>query len=338
MSGFAIAIVGAGSDIGREIAAVLRERAVPIGEWRLFDDVADDDDVLDTDDEDDLIRPLADVDFEGVDAVFLCAHPDQAAEWAGRAGVAGALVIDLTQALAEAGDARLIVPEVNADAIDDGAEGGVLASPVPTAVGLSVVLKAIDEPGELKRVVVTSFEPVSQLGRRAVDELVEQTRALLSGQSPDVNVFPHRIAFNVIPQSGEFVSGGRTRGEWLIESQTRRVLELPDLPITVTSVCVPTFFGHAAAVWVETDRPFDADAALAVLREAPGILLHDEGGSGRYPTFVDVIGSDATHVGRIRDDPTVPFGLALWVAIDGLRKGAAVNAVQIAERALRARG
>jgi aspartate-semialdehyde dehydrogenase len=336
MSGFAIAILGAASDLGREIAAVLRERAVPVEEWRLFDDLGEADDLSEDDDE--LMRPLADVDFEGLDAVFLCAHPHHVPEWAARAGAAGAVVIDLTQTLAEAGEARLIVPEVNADAIDDALEGGVLASPVPTAVGLSVVLKAIDEPAELKRVVVTSFEPVSQLGRPAVEELVEQTRALLGGQSPEVNVFPHRIAFNIIPQSGEFVSGGRTRGEWLIESQTRGVLDLPDLPIAVTSVCVPTFFGQAAAVSVETDRPFDADAARAVLRAAPGILLHDESGSGSYPTFVDVIGSDATHVGRVRDDPTVPFGLVLWMAIDGLRKGAAVNAVQIAERALRARG
>jgi len=338
MSGFAIAIVCAASDVGREILAVLRERAVPVEEFRLFDDLADGDDASEPADDDEVIRPLADVDFAGVDAAFLCARPDQASEWAARATAAGALVIDVTQALAEAGEARLIVPEVNADAIEEALESGIFGSPVPTAVGLSVLLKAIDDPAELKRVAVTSLEPVSQLGRPAVEELVEQTRALLNGQSPDVQVFPHRIAFNVIPQSGEFVSGGRTRGEWLIESQTRRVLDLPDLPIAVTSVCVPTFFGHAAAVSIETERPFDADAARAVLREAPGLLLHDESGSSSYPTFVDVIGSDATHVGRLRDDPTVPFGLGLWVAIDGLRKGAAVNAVQIAERALRARG
>lgn len=337
MSGFVIAIVGAASDVGREVASVLRERGVPVEAWRLFDDVGEDDDLAEGGD-DEPLRPLADLDCDGVDALFVCAHPELAADAAARATVAGALVIDLTQALAEAGEATLIVPEVNADAIEDGVDGGMLGSPVPSAVGLSVVLKAIDDPAELKRVVVTAFEPVSQLGRGAVEELVDQTRALLSGRSPDVHVFPHRIAFNLIPQFGEFVSGGRTRGEWLIESQTRRVLDLPDLPIAVTSVCVPTFFGQAAAVCIETERPFDADAARAVLRQAPGVLLHDENGSDSYPTFVDVIGSDATHVGRLRDDPTVPFGLALWVAIDGLRKGAAVNAVQIAERALRARG
>jgi len=191
------------------------------------------------------------------------------------------------------------------------------------------------EAAELKRVAVAAFEPVSSVGRAGVDELAQQTRDLLSGTSAEIGVFPRRIAFNVIPQVGDFVSGGRTRGEWLLESQIRRVLDLPDLPIAVTSVYIPAFFGQACAVWVETASPLDAAAARALLREAPGILVPD--GEDDYPTLADVIGSEATVVGRVRDDPTVPFGLALWVAVDGLRKGAAVNAVQIAERALRER-
>ncbi len=336
MSGFVMAIIGAASDLGREIAEVLRERAVPVDELRLFDDAADD--ALDQDDEDTSIRPLADVDVDGVDAVFLCAHPNSVAEWSLQAGNAGAVVIDLTQTLAESGDAVLIVPEVNSEAISEGAESRVLASPVPMAIATAVVLKSIDDAAELKRVVVTSFEPVSHLGREGVEELVEQTRDLLSGRSPEIRVFPHRIAFNLIPQCGEFVSGGRTRGEWLIESQSRRVLALPDLPIAVTAVSVPTFFGQAAAVSIETERPFDAESARELLRQAPGVLLHEEKGFTSYPTLVEVVGSDATHVGRVRDDPTVPYGVTLWVTIDGLRKGGAVNAVQIAERALGARG
>ena len=332
-----VVIIGAASEIGRELAVVLRERALAVETWRLYDDQPEDL-TLAMDDVDEEIAPLAEVDCEGADLVFLCDHAARAAEWAAQAASAGALVIDLTQSLAEAGDAPLIVPEINPDAVVAGLERGVLASPIPSATALAVVLKPIDAAAELKRVVVTSLEPVSGAGRAGVETLAQQTRDLLSGVTPDDGVFPQRIAFNLIPHAGDFVSGGRTRWEWLIESQTRRLLDLPDLPIAVTSVWVPTFFGQACAVHVETERPFDAAAARQLLREAPGVLLAEEQGTDSYPTLADVVGSEATHVGRVRDDPTVPHGVALWIAIDGLRKGAAVNAVQIAERALRERG
>jgi aspartate-semialdehyde dehydrogenase len=333
--GYVVVLIGAGSEIGRELCAVLRERAFPVEEWRLYDDAPEDQGFDDEGGEE--IFPLAEVEVERADVVFLCGDPSLAAEWASRAVAEGALVVDLTQGLADDAEVPMVVPEVNASALTDGLDRGVLACPVPTATGLAVVLKPLDEAAELKRVVVSSFEPVSSRGRPGIDELVGQTRDLLGGVSPEIAVFPQRIAFNLIPQVGDFVSGDRTRGEWLIESQTRRVLELPDLPIAVTSVYVPTFFGQACTVNVETERPLDAAAARALLRQAPGVLLSEEGGGERYPTLADVIGGEATHVGRVRDDPTVPYGLALWIALDGLRKGAAVNAVQIAERALRAR-
>ena len=196
-----------------------------------------------------------------------------------------------------------------------------MACPIASATGLAVVLKPIHGAAELKRVVVTSFEPAAAAGRAGIDELAQQSRDLLSGVSPDTQAFPQRLAFNLIPQVGDFVSGGRTRGEWLLESQLRRVLDLPDLPITATSVYMPVFFGQACAVHVETERPLDAAAARTLLRAAPGLLLAE--GADDYPTLGDIIGSEATHVGRVRDDPTVPFGLALWLAIDGLRKGGA---------------
>jgi aspartate-semialdehyde dehydrogenase len=334
--GYVVVLIGAGSEVGRELSAVLRERAFPVDEWRLYDD-APENQAFDDDEGGEEIFPLSEVDVERADVVFLCGDAVLAADWAPRAAGEGALVIDLTQGLAETGDVPLVVPEVNPAALAQGLERGMLACPIPTATALAVALKPLDAAAELKRVVVSSFEPVSSVGRAGIDELVQQTRDLLSGASPDIAVFPQRIAFNVIPQVGDFVSGGRTRGEWLIESQTRRLLDLPDLPITVTSVYMPTFFGQACAVNVETERPLDAAAARVLLRQAPGLLLSEGHGADGYPTLADVIGSEATHVGRVRDDPTVPYGLALWVAIDGLRKGAAVNAVQIAERALRER-
>jgi len=331
---YSVALLGAGSEVGRELAAVLRERAFPVEALRLYDD-APDDQVFEDDESGEEIFPLDDIDLTGVDVVFVCDHPARAAEWAARATPSGALVLDLTQALAESGQAPLVIPEVNPGAIRAGLEHGVFATPVASATALAVALKPIHSEAELKRVVATSFEPVSIAGRAGIDELSEQSRHLLSGVTPESRIFPQRIAFNHIPQVGDFVSGGRTRGEWLIESQLRSVLELPDLPIAVTSVVTPTFFGQACAVHVETERALDAVAAAALLRQAPGLLLSEE--LPGYPTLADVIGSEATHVGRVRDDLTVPYGLALWVVIDGLRKGAAVNAVQIAERALRAR-
>jgi len=334
--GYVVAIVGAGREIGREVAAVLRARAFPVERWRLYDD-APEDDMFAVDDGGEDILPLSEIDFDGVDVVFLCIAAAAAAEWVARAVEVGALVIDLAQVLADGGAAPLVVPEVNPEAIAAGLESGMLASPIPSAMALAVVLKPIDVEAELKRLVVTSHEPVSSAGRAGVEELAAQSRDLLNGVSPEVQVFSQRIAFNLVPQVGDFVSGGRTRVEWLIESQTRALLGLPDLPIAVTSVMVPAFFGQACAVHVETEQPLDAAAARALLRQAPGVLLAEEDGTDSYPTLADVIGSEATHVGRIRDDPTVPYGLALWVAIDGLRKGGAVNAVQIAERSLRGR-
>jgi aspartate-semialdehyde dehydrogenase len=334
VDGYIVVLIGAGSEVGRELAAVLRERAFPVAGWRLYDD-ASDDRMFDEEDSGEEIFALAEVDVDGADVVFLCDHPAAAPEWAARARAAGALVIDLTQSLSDSGEAPLVVPEVNPELIAEGVERGMLACPLPHATALAVALKPLDGAAELKRIVVTAFEPASAAGRAGIDELAQQTRDLLSGESVEASVFPHRLAFNIIPQVGDFVSGGRTRGEWLLESQLRRVLDLPDLPIAVMSVYVPVFFGQVCVVNVETERPFEAPAAHALLLESPGLLVSED--ADAYPTLADLIGSEATHVGRIRDDPTVPFGLTLWIAIDGLRKGAAVNAVQIAERALRER-
>ncbi len=334
--GIVAVLIGAASEIGREVANVLRARAVAVAEWRLYDDEPADA-AYDADESGGEILPLGDVELAGADLVFLCGAAAPASVWAPLAASEGALVIDVTHEPADAGDAVLLVPEVNPEALADGLERGLVACPVPCATALAVALKPIDASAELKRLVVTALEPVSAAGRAGIDELAQQTRDLLSGAGTDVDVFPHRIAFNVIPQVGDFVSGGRTRGEWLIESQLRRLLALPDLPIAVSSALVPAFFGHACSVHVETERPLDAADARALLRQAPGLMLAEEDDPDRYPTLADVIGSEATHVGRVRDDPTVPYGLTLWVVIDGLRKGAAVNAVQIAEQALRSR-
>ncbi len=331
--GAVVAIVGAATEVGREIPTVLESRGVEVADLRLYD-TTDESLEADADDLGEPFLPGAALDFEGVDVAFLCGPAAQARELAERAVEAGALVVDLTAALT-APDVTMVVPEVNADAVEEGIGRGVYACPTPGATALSIVLKPLEDAAELRRVAVTAFEPASSAGTAGVDELAQQTRELLTGASAEASVFPHRIAFNLIPQVGDFAAGGRTRTEWEIERQTRQLLSLADLPLVVTCVQTPTFYGQAYAVLVETERPLDLEAARAVLRGAPGVLLADD---GEYPTLADVVGSDATHVGRLRDDPTVPHGLAMWVVIDGLRKGGATNAVQIAELALRARG
>ncbi len=328
--GYVIAVLGAGGEIGRELQVALRERAFPVGECRLFECGEG---VAEIGDE--VQEPLLgtdQIDVRGADLVFMCGTGAVAVEWAPQALEARAVVIDLTQSFADKADVPVVVPEINPGVLDAVAGGGIVANPVPGATALSVVLNPLEQLAQLKRVVVACYEPVSQAGRDGIEELARQTRDLLGGRAVENAVFPHRIAFNLIPQVGPFVVTGSTRGEWQIESQTRRVLDLPDLPITATAVLVPTFFGQGYAVNVETQQPIDAEAARRILREAPGILVLDDVGRSSYPTLVDALGAEATYVGRIRDDPTVPYGVSLWAAIDGLRKGAAVNAVQIAER------
>lgn len=327
-----VAIIGAATEVGREIATVLEERGVAMADVRLYD-TTDEGTDAEAGAFASTLLPGEAVAFDGVDIAFLCGPAAQMPELTERAIESGALAIDASDALA-ALDVPVVVPEVNPEVVAEGIGRGVYACPVPGATALAVVLKPLDDAAELRRVTVTAFEPVSSAGTPGVDELARQSRELLTGASADPEVFPHRVAFNLLPQVGDFVGAGRTRAEWAIERQTRQVLGLADLPLAVTCVQVPTFYGQAYVVHVEMERPLSVDAATALLRVAPGLLLAEE---GNYPTLADVIGSDATHVGRLRDDPTVPYGLVLWVVLDGLRKGGATNAVQIAELALRAR-
>jgi aspartate-semialdehyde dehydrogenase len=332
--GYVVAVVGATRALGREVRAVLHERRLPIREWRLFDTAEQ---VVRSDggESEGAFLALDALELDDVEIVFLCmACPDpvrrRLEDAAGRV-----VLIDLSQTQVERVEVPLVVPEVNAAAVADWKESGIVGSPVPGAIALSVALKPLDDAAGLRRVVVAAYEPVSSVGEEGIEELARQSRDLLSGCSVDTAVFPHRIAFNLIPQVGDFLGAAKARGEWQIESQTRRVLALDDLPITVTAVRVPVFYGQGYAVNVETEQALDAAAALALLHRSPGIVVLDDVATQTYPTLIEVMEADATFVGRLRDDPTVPCGLNLWLAIDGVRKGGAVNAVQIAELLIR---
>ncbi len=329
---YTVAVIGAGSLVGRELVDVLRERQFPLERCRLLDTFEA---LADAEfDENAEVESVDEANLGGVDLAFLCGSPALSQAWAPRAIEVGAQVVDLTQAFADRDDVPLVVPEVNPKAA--GAFGGsIVASPCAGAVALSVVLSPVLVAGGLRRVVVAGYEPVSSAGQHGIHELSQQTAGLMNGMDIEATVFPHRIAFNVIPHVGEFLPSGVSRTEWEIESQTRRVLGQPNLPISVTSVRVPTFFGQGYALNVETEVELAADEARALLREAPGILLIDDLAASAYPTLIDALAQEATYVGRVRNDPSVAYGLNLWVTIDGIRKGAAVNAVQIAELTLR---
>jgi aspartate-semialdehyde dehydrogenase len=330
-SGYSVAVIGASTLAGRQLREALRDRQFPVREWRLYDRV----ERLGDDEGEDgaAIKLIDQADLDDVDLVFAC---DPAGSAITRPSES--ILIDLTDVSGERSDVPMIVPEVNAADAADYVSYGVLANPVPGAIALSVVLKPIEDAARLRRVVAAGYEPTSSAGNEGIEELAQQCRELLGGYSADneaSSVFPRRIAFNLIPQVGDFVGADKPRGEWQVESQTRRVLDLPDLPITVTGVRVPTFYGHGYALNVETEDVLDAAAARDLLRGAPGILLLDDEGARSYPTPVDAMETDAIYVGRVRDDPTVPCGLNLWVTVDGTRKGGAINAVQTAELLIR---
>jgi aspartate-semialdehyde dehydrogenase len=331
--GYVVAVIGAAGLVGRAVRAVLDERGFPVAALRLFESVGGLGEVLDEQAE--PLEPMDRSRLDGVDIAFMCATERVSAEWTPQAVEANAMVIDLTQVFAEQADIPIVVPEVNPGDVEGCLERRILTSPVPGAAALSAVLKPLDDAAGLKRVVVTALEPASNAGRTGIEELSRQTAGLMSGCSIEAEVFPCRVAFNLIPQTGQFLDPGCARGEWQVTSQTRRLLDLPDLAMTVTSVQVPTFYGHGYALNVELHNGFDAVAAIALLRQAPGILLVDDLATNSYPTLIDAVEHQAICVGRVRDDATVACGLDLWVTVDGTRKGSAVNAVQIAEILIR---
>ena len=264
---------------------------------------------------------------------FFCAGGAISAEYAPLAVDAGAVVIDKSSHFRMHPDVPLVVPEVNAaDLVDR--ERGIIASPNCTTIPIVVALKPIADAVGIARIVAASYQAVSGGGKRGIESLSRETVNLLNlreaGEGVQ-SVFPHRIAFNCIPQVDAFLPDGTTKEEAKVIAETRKVLHLDELPVAVTCVRVPTFFGHAVALTVETEAKIDAADAAALLREAPGIIFHDVESERPYPTPADVGGTDAVYVGRLRNDPSHPTGLQLWVAADNVRKGAALNAVQIAE-------
>ncbi len=331
---FRIAIVGAASELGRDLREVLLDRAFPASEWQLLDAAAT---ILELDDDTEVaaLEAIDTVGFASADLIFLCCTRELAEQYWPKIEASRAVVIDASQALVHRDDVLMVVPEVNADSVELAVEDRLIATPLPAATALAVALNPIEQAWRLQRVTVTCLEPVSTTPG-GIEELVRQTSDLLSGREPEATLWPNRIAFNLIPQVGALSGAGPTAREWQIQRQLRQVMDLPDLPISAHVIRVPTFYGHGLMVNAETEDRVDTEQALEILRGAPGVHLHaGESEAENYATLSDAVGSEATHVGRVREDPTVAGGVSFWVAIDGLRKGTSVNVAQIAECVVR---
>jgi aspartate-semialdehyde dehydrogenase len=328
--GFKVAVVGATGNVGREMLNILAERGFPADEVvavasrrSLGAELSCGDSVL-------KVKALDHYDFSEVDICLMSAGSAVSKEWSPRIAAQGAVVIDNSSCWRYDPDVPLIVPEVNADAVAGFRQKRIIANPNCSTAQLVVALKPLHDKARIKRVVVATYQSVSGAGREAMDELFSQTRAVFVTDPIEPKQFPKRIAFNVIPHIDVFLDDGFTKEEWKMVAETKKILD-PKIKLTATCVRVPVFIGHSEAVNIEFEDPITADEAWDLLRNAPGCLVIDKREPGGYVTPFEAAGEDATYISRVREDPTVEHGLALWVVSDNLRKGAALNAVQIAE-------
>ncbi|HEX4370780.1 MAG TPA: aspartate-semialdehyde dehydrogenase [Rhizomicrobium sp.] len=326
---YKVAVVGATGNVGREMLSVLAERQFPVSEVvalastrSVGTEVSFGDHIL-------KVKALDYFDFKGTDICLMSAGGKVAKEWAPKIVAQGAIVIDNSSAWRMDRGVPLVVPEVNADALSE-IKKGIIANPNCSTAQLVVALKPLHDLATIKRAVISTYQSVSGAGKDAMDELFRQTRAVFVADPIEREKFTKQIAFNVIPHIDVFLDSGYTKEEWKMMVETQKILD-PDIQVTATCVRVPVFIGHSEAVTLEFEKPITAERARAVLREAPGVLLIDKREDGGYATPIDCAGEDATYVSRIRKDPTVENGLSLWIVADNLRKGAALNAVQIAE-------
>ncbi|HUZ67094.1 MAG TPA: aspartate-semialdehyde dehydrogenase [Beijerinckiaceae bacterium] len=327
---YKVAVVGATGNVGREMLDVLAERRFPVREAvalassrSIGREVSFGDKIL-------KCRQLETYDFREVDICLMSAGGAISKVWSPKIAAEGCVVIDNSSAWRYDSEVPLIVPEVNADAIKGFRKKNIIANPNCSTAQLVVALKPLHDVAKIKRVVVSTYQSVSGAGKEAMDELFAQTRAVFVSDPVESKQFPKRIAFNVIPQIDVFMEDGFTKEEWKMMAETKKILD-PKIKLVATCVRVPVFIGHAEAVSIEFQDPITADEARDILREAPGVLVIDKHESGGYITPHEAAGEDATYVSRIREDPTVENGLVLWCVADNLRKGAALNAVQIAE-------
>jgi aspartate-semialdehyde dehydrogenase len=332
MMGYRVVVVGATGNVGREMLNILAERQFPIDEIAAVASPRSTGDMIDFGDsgEELRVKNIEHFDFAGWDMALFAAGSAVSKQYAPVAAAAGCTVIDNSSLFRMDPDVPLIVPEVNAEAIDGYRKRNIIANPNCSTAQLVVALKPLHDFARIKRVVVATYQSVSGAGKKGMDELFEQSRNIFVGDANEPVLFTKQIAFNVIPHIDVFLDDGSTKEEWKMVVETKKILD-PKIKLSATCVRVPVFVGHSEAVNIEFENEISADQARDILREAPGIMLVDKREDGGYVTPVEAVGEYATYVSRVREDPTVDNGLSLWCVSDNLRKGAALNAVQIAE-------
>lgn len=328
-AGYRVAVVGATGMVGMTMRAILEEREFPVSDLRLLASERSRGRRLPFRGEEIEVEVLGEDSFRGVDIALFSAGASISRRFAPLAVEAGAVVIDNSSAFRMEDDVPLVVPEVNPR--EAFRHKGIIANPNCSTIQMVVVLKPLHDRVPLKRVVVSTYQSVSGTGRDAVEELKVQCRDVLEGREPAAEVYPHPIAFNCLPHIDVFLPNGYTREEMKMVNETRKIMGLPDLPVSATTVRVPVFVGHSESVNVEFEKPLPAAEARKILDTAPGVEVIDDPEDDRYPLPVHAEGRDPCYVGRIREDLSCPRALNLWIVSDNLRKGAALNAVQIAE-------
>jgi len=329
--GYKVVVAGATGNVGREMLNILAEREFPVDEIAalasrksLGTEISFGDKTLKT-------KDLDTFDFSGWDIALFAVGSDATRIYAPRAAAAGCVVIDNSSLYRYDPDVPLIVPEVNADAIEGYRKKNIIANPNCSTAQMVVALKPIHDRAKIKRVVVATYQSVSGAGKEGIDELWDQTKGVyVPGQEVAPKKFPKQIAFNVIPHIDVFLDDGSTKEEWKMVAETKKILD-KSIRVTATCVRVPVFVGHSEAINIETEEFLDWEEATDILREAPGVMVVDKREPGGYITPIECVGEYATYVSRIRQDSTIDNGLSMWVVSDNLRKGAALNAVQIAE-------
>ena len=329
--GYRVAVVGASGAVGRELIRTLAERAFPVSDIAALASPRSVGQEISFGDKRVLtVQNLETFDFRGWDIGLFSPGAAISAVHAPRAAAAGCMVIDNTSQFRMEPDVPLVVPEVNLDALKRIGRRRIVANPNCSTIQMVMALKPLHDLFTARRVVVSTYQAVAGAGKEGMDELFAQSKGSFVGDPITPQQFTKQIAFNVIPHIDGFMDDGATREEWKMAVETRKILD-PNIAVIATCVRVPVFIGHSEAVVVEFEEPVDLEQARAVLRGAPGVVLHDHREDGGYVTPLECVGEDATYVSRLRVDPTVPNGLAFWCVSDNLRKGAALNAVQIAE-------
>jgi len=331
MTKYNVAVVGATGAVGNEMVATLEQRKFPVKKLTLLASARSIGKTLSYKGEEVPIDELKEDSFRGIDIGLFSPGGAVSTKFAPIAAASGCVVIDNTSAFRMEPDVPLIVPEVNEHAIARYKKRGIIANPNCSTIQMVVVLKPLHDAAKIKRVVVSTYQAVSGTGKKAIYELEQQILAIYNNKRVENKVYPWQIAFNVLPHIDSFLENGYTKEEMKMVNETKKIMEDDSIKVTATTVRVPVFYGHSESINIEFEKDLSPDKARKLLKKAHGVKVIDNPAKNKYPLAIHAAGKDDTFVGRIRRDESVPYGLNLWVVADNIRKGAALNAVQIAE-------